>query len=193
MNTSWALMFGLVGGLCGAGLLWLIASPPRGVPVTLQPPPTPPPILIHVKGAVHNPGVYTLDPDSRVVDALAAAGGLLPDGDGRQVNLAARSSDGDQLNIPTKRSTPEAGAPFVGPGQPIYGGSSDQQRVGLNTAPQAELETLPGIGPATAAKIIDYRNTKSPLLSPEDLQKVSGIGPATYHRLADLITFSDIP
>ncbi len=193
MNTRWALMFGLVGGLCGAGLIWLIASPPRGAPVTLHPPPTPPPILIHVIGAVHNPGVYTLGPDSRVVDALAAAGGLLPDGDGTQVNLAARLSDGDQLNIPTQRPTPEVGAHFVEPGQPTYGGASDQQRVDLNTATQAELETLPGIGPATAAKIIDYRNTKGPFRSPEDLQKVSGIGPATYQRLADLITVTGIP
>ena len=110
MKTRWALMFGVVGGLCGAGLLWLIASPPRGTPVALHPAPTPPPILVHVTGAVHHPGVYTLDPDSRVVDALSAAGGLLPGSDGRRINLAARLTDGDQVDIPTQSPTAVPGA-----------------------------------------------------------------------------------
>ena len=192
MNTRWALMFGVVGGLCGAGLLWLIASPPRGAAVTLQPPPTPPPILVHVTGAVHTPGVYTLDPDSRVTDALAAAGGLLPSGDVDRVNLAARLSDGDQLTIPNLRPTLAVGI-SAGPGLGDDGGQSDTQRVDLNTATLAELETLPGIGPATAAKIIDYRDTRGPFRTPEDLQKVSGIGPATFDRLKDLITVSGLP
>ncbi len=192
MKTQWALVFGVVGGLCGAGLLWLIASPPRGPAVTLMPPPTPPPILIHVAGAVNSPGVYALDPGSRVADALAAAGGLQPQGDPLRLNLAARLSDGDQVRVPALQPESAGAAPSPDPGsstanEPVY------QEIDLNTATQAELENLPGIGPATAIKIIDYRTTNGLFRSPEDLQKVSGIGPATYDRLKDLITVSGIP
>jgi len=188
----------VLGGLLAAGVINLIASPPRGEPVQLLPPPTPAPILVHVTGAVAEPGVYELPPDSRVQHALQAAGGLLPEADSRGLNLAAKLEDGAQITIGTR---PPTGTPNP---DPTGGGSSvilptptasrdpatpdPQAVIDINTATQAELETLPGIGPVTAQKIIDYRTENGPFQTIEDIQNVSGIGPATFDKIKDRIT-----
>jgi competence protein ComEA len=187
---------GVLGGLLGAGLLLLIASPPRGETIKLKPAPTPQPLVVHVEGAVLGPGVYALDPGSRIGDAVEAAGGLLPDADAPALNLAARLSDGDQLRVPVKPpihsdavagDLPGATSPGANPGT----GSSTQ--IDINTATQAELETLPGIGPATAGKIVAFRQENGPFAAPVDIQRVSGIGPSTYEDLKDLITTGGSP
>ena len=99
----------MVAGLVGAGVLWLASSPPRGAPIQLLPPPTPLPILVHVSGAVNSPGVYTLDPGSRVQEAIQAAGEFRQDAISQTINLAAALQDGSQLWIPSVSDAP-AGA-----------------------------------------------------------------------------------
>jgi competence protein ComEA len=197
----WLLAFGLVGGLLGAGLLFLAAGRPRGPAVQLSPPPTPAPILVHVSGGVMNPGVYALSLESRVQDAVQAAGGLAPDAMDSSLNLAARLKDGEQLVIPTMRPTlppipstiqaETGGTRFQAPlttDLPIQDG-----KININLASLEELETLPGIGPVTAQKIIDYRQANGPFQTLEAIMDVSGIGPATFERIKDLITVSPFP
>jgi competence protein ComEA len=146
--------------------------------------------VIHVAGAVAAPGVYALAPGSRVGDAVEAAGGLLPAANGPALNLAARLADGDQLAVPVKPPL-RTDLPAEGqPGAAALGsapGTESNTQIDINTATQAELETLPGIGPATAEKIIAFRQSNGPFATPEDIQRVSGIGPSTYQRLKDLI------
>lgn len=173
----------------GGGLL--LRQPAEPAPIVIQPPPatvTPTPlpttiaapVVVFVSGAVNSPGVYTLPQGARVADALRAAGGLAADAHPYAVNQAARLHDGDQVHIPTQGeapSTPAAGitgAHSAGSDSPGAGELLD-----LNTASQAALEGLPGIGPAKARDIIAHR----PYTSVDDLLRVPGIGPATLERL----------
>ncbi len=174
MRTPWGFLFGLVSGLLAAGLLWLATRPPRGDPITLQAPPTPSPIVVYVGGAVRHPGLYTLPPGSRVYDAITAAGGLTGDANPDAINPAARLSDGQRVWIPgTDENVPMA---------------SHGAQVNINQASQAELERLPGIGPATAQKIITYREAHGGFQTIEEIMEVPGIGPATFEQIRDLIT-----
>lgn len=200
----WLAVFGLLGGLLAAGLLYLAAGRPRGQPVQLLQPPTPAPIQVHVAGSVTHPGVYSLPRASRVQEAIQAAGGLLPEADQSALNLAAQVKDGDRLEVPALPPTPEtitiipgetrysgipsSASPSSFATQPAQGG-----KVNINTANLDELDTLPGIGPVTAQKIIDYRQTYGPFQTVESIVDVSGIGPATFERLKDLITVGKTP
>jgi competence protein ComEA len=193
-RAIFAALFGILGGLLGAGLIWLVANAPRGEAVTLRPPPTPVPILVHVDGAVSRPGVYPLPEGSRVQDALDAAGGPLEGADSAGYNLAARLEDGDRLWIPVKADeslAPQAESPpsaqAYASGEISLPGSSIQL-ININEATQAELESLPGIGPATAMKIISYREESGPFTAIEDIMNVSGIGPATFEKIQDRIS-----
>ncbi len=174
MKPPWGFLFGLVCGLLAAGLLWLAARPPRGEPIALEPPPTPAPLVVYVGGEVLHPGLYTLPPGSRVYHALQAAGGLTGAADPLSVNPAARLSDGQQVWVRARSTTASA--------------STGDERLNINLADQAALERLPGIGPATAQKIIAYREQHGAFRTLEDLLQVPGIGPATLDRIRDLIT-----
>lgn len=190
-KTALNILFGVLVGLLAAGLVLLVSSPPRGAAIALLPPPTPSPILIHVSGAVSQPGVYTLSAGSRVLDAIQAAGGLLPEADQRNLNLAALVEDGSRVQVPSLPPVlPSAAAgesrsaiiPTEAPqAQSVY-------PININTATQADLESLPGIGPVTAAKIIEYREKNGPFKTIEELMDVPGIGPKTFEELKDLIT-----
>lgn len=187
MKSWWTAAFGILGGLLGAGLILLVSSPPRGKPVTLLPAPTPAPIRVHITGAVRNQGVYALSAGSRAQDAIDAAGGPLPEANDQGVNLAAVLADGERVAIPTKPAPPASAGtsgsvPLAEPAPPGL--------IDLNTATLQELDTLPGVGPATAQKIIAYREAHGPFPDIESIQDVPGIGPATYERLRDLITVS---
>jgi competence protein ComEA len=194
----WILAFGVVIGLCAAGVLYMISGHPRGQPVQLLPPPTPAPIMVSISGGVSQPGLYALPIDSRVQDAIQAAGGLVPEANGITLNLAARLEDGDQLIIPTLAPTRspvaqiEAGgvrAQATPPaGLPTSSSSIQTTLININTASLEELDSLPGIGPATAQKIIDYRTTSGPFETIESIIEVDGIGPVTYARIKDLIS-----
>lgn len=183
------ILAGILIGLLLAGGLWLVARSPQGQPVALRPPPTPEPIVVHVIGAVARPGVYNLPTGSRVQDAVRAAGGLLAEADKEAINLAARLEDGEQLEVPYLPGMEPVGTPSssfqVIPGD---SGAPSSSLININTATLEELDTLPGIGPTTAQKIIDYREQHGPFARIEDIMNVSGIGPATFERIQDLIT-----
>jgi competence protein ComEA len=195
MKTWWAVAFGIAGGLLASGLILLASSPPRGEPVQLLPPPTPAPLIVYVAGAVQYPGVYSLPLNSRIQDALKAAGGPLVEADLQPINLAAFLDDGDRIEIPTIRPTELVSERVDNPvtTSPSTQSSSSTRFVNINSASQEELESLPGIGPVTAQKIIAYRQTQGPFASIEEIQNVSGIGPVTFGRIKDLIMVGSTP
>lgn len=165
-----------------------VERPVSSVPtVVVTPTPSPPPtILVHVLGAVNRPGVAELPEGARVRDAIAAAGGLTADADPGELNLAAVVSDGTQLIIgdsvePRGELRSEAGGGGSG------GGSGGGQKLSLNSATQSEFETLPGVGPVTAARIVAWREQHGRFSRIEELQEIDGIGPKTYAQLADLV------
>jgi competence protein ComEA len=192
-KSWWVLAFGIVGGLLGAGLLFLITRSPHGDEIELLPPPTPLPVVVHLTGAVLEPGVYTLPSGSRAKDAVVAAGGLSPDAAGEAVNLAAFLEDGERIYIPSITPTPVAA---------MVTGSSDSSGeimatlsfpININTASSQELERLPEIGPVLAQEIITFRQTNGLFQHIEAIQNVPGIGPATFDKIKDLITVGDTP
>jgi competence protein ComEA len=197
MKFRWESLLWLVGGLLAAGILFLVASKPRGKPITLQPPPTQAPIFVHVIGAVNQGGIYSLPPDSRVQDAIDAAGGFTLAADPQAINLAAFLQDGEQIVIPTQipttslleipitsRSGNQVSIQPSATSAPYENGNL----ININTASQSELETLPGVGPVTAEKIIAYRESNGPFQTIEEIMDVAGIGPVKFEGMKDLIT-----
>jgi competence protein ComEA len=134
-------------------------------------------ILIHLLGAVEHPGLYELHDGARAVDAVAAAGGFLDTADQTQLNLARFVTDGEQIYVPAIGEV-AAGAP----------GTAVGGKVNINTADAATLDTLPRVGPAMAARIIEWRETNGRFSSVEDLMNVTGIGDKTFEGLKDLVT-----
>jgi len=198
MKTWWTgaglLVFGLLIGLLATGIILLVSNQPRGEPVHLLPPPTVPPIIVHVKGAVVNPGVYSLPPGSRVKDALTAAGGLSPDGEATSLNLADFLQDGQSLSIPQTAPTSTSNLnPLPTQVIPNEPGEGPREQIDINTASFEELDSLPGIGQDKANKIIAYRQENGPFPTIEAIQEVSGIGPATYENIKDLICVAMLP
>lgn len=192
MKTILYIFLGILLGLLLAGGIWLTARPPQGESVELRPAPTPKPIRVHIAGAIVRPGVYELPEDSRVLDAVEAAGGFVAEADKTALNLAAIVEDAERLDIPYAAGfTPEADSGFVVVSTGTPSSSAGEGLVNINTASLDELDTLPGIGPTTAQRIIDYRNDNGPFGSIEDIVNVAGIGPATYDELKDLITVGE--
>jgi competence protein ComEA len=190
MQKLWWVAFGLVIGLLATGLILLVSGQPRGESIKLLPPPTPPPLTVHVVGAVAQPGVYNLPPGSHVQDGVEAAGGLLPEANPQAVNLAALAQDGERIFLPTRVPLPPTPLPgstpaatIATPSGPIPGGL-----ININTATLEELDSLPGIGPVTAQKIIDYRQNNGMFTQIEDLMDVPDIGSATFAKIKDLVT-----
>jgi competence protein ComEA len=184
------VLIGLMFGFLLAGVLFWVTNIQQGATIGLEASPTKLPIEVHVIGGVVRPGVYTLPEGSRVEDAINAAGGMLEGTDSNSINLAAKLEDGQQLEIPSTEITSEKPInviPFSVISTP-GDGSSTSELININTASLSLLDTLPGIGPTTAQKIIDYRNNHGPFNNIEDILNVSGIGPATFDRIQDLIT-----
>lgn len=177
------LASGILFGLFLAALVWVVARNPSGEAVVLRPAPTEKPVIVYITGAVPRPGVYALPKGARIQDAISAAGGFLAEAEKSQINLAALVEDGEKLDIPYL----EGALPVVGSPVPEVV-TSTTELININTASLAELDTLPGIGPTTAQKIIDYRQQNGPFLNTQDIINVSGIGPGTYERIKDLIT-----
>jgi competence protein ComEA len=163
---------------------------------TLPLPVAPSDLQVYIHGAVQNPGVYPLQPGDRLVDALTAAGGAEAEADLAAVNLAQRVQDEGNYYIPKVGETPPP-VP-VSPNVSTSPLSSDiaantnmgNGLIDLNTASTDTLITLPGIGPARAQAIVDYRERNGPFVSVEQVTEVSGIGPATYESIRDLVTVS---
>jgi len=184
------IVFTAVLCLVGIGFIWVVSSPPRGIPVKLLPPPTEAPLKVHVIGEVNIPGVYALSVGSRVENAVRAAGGFTDDADENAINLALLLEDGIQIWVPSLTAPPQAEIPFNDNGErndqrfiPVFG-----ELIDINTASQEELETLPGIGPVIAKTIISYRETEGAFTSIEEIQKVDGIGPTKFETIRDLVT-----
>ena len=151
-------------------------------------------IVVDVDGAVAHPGLYKLPPDSRVQAALAAAGGLSPQADAHRINRAAKLHDGQKLYVLSQgESTPpqaassgqgcEGQACTSADGGVAGSDTEGQGLVNINTANATQLTQLPGIGPAIAQKIIDYRTANGPFTSVDDLTKVPGIGAAKLAQI----------
>ena len=197
MKTWQIILFSLLAGALAAGVILLAASPPRGQAIQLAAQPTPSPLIVYITGAVRQPGVIALAAGSRVKDAIQSAGGLAPEADASGINLAAPVHDGQHLVIPrigeTLPTQPASATAEARPGAttqpatptPAY---SADHPLNLNTASEADLETLPSIGPTRAQAILTYRETHGAFARIEDLLNVPGIGPTLFDRIKALIT-----
>jgi len=136
-------------------------------------------LVVHVVGAVRRPGLYRLRDGSRIADAVARAGGATRNADLALVNLAAPVADGTQVVVP--RRPPEVASGSAASTAPATG------PVHLNTATLEQLDTLPGVGPATAQRILDYRQENGAFATVDELDAVPGIGPARLEQLRELV------
>lgn len=186
---------------------------PHGNKVTVEKASTGREIVVYVTGAVSKPGLVHLPLDARLDDALQQVS-LLPEANIEALNPAERLKDGQKISVPFKpfASGLPAGA-AGGAGAATNGGASNggasvgasgttgvqgatatvngqttDGKININTASAAELDKLPGIGPALAERIIQYRTENGPFVRPEDLQEVSGIGPKTYEKMAAMVS-----
>ena len=186
--------------LMGSLVFWLrrpvstpieIVMPTSSPPATAAPTFTPSPLRVYVTGAVLHPDVYRLPPGSIVKDAIEAAGGAAGDADLNRINLAQELRDQQQIYVPRLGETD---AP-----PPVTGGTSGASpksnapvgKININTATLEELDTLPGIGPVIAQRIIDYRTANGSFSRIEEITLVPGIGDATYEKIKDRITVGD--
>jgi competence protein ComEA len=204
----------------GAGGYWLLQPPPtpvesslpRAAAATSAPAPTSPSssppadrasadpssttavptvVVVHVAGQVMAPGVYTLPPGARVVDAIDRAGGVLATATADAINLAEPLRDGDRVYVPSiddASGVPAGVTSSASPGPEPGASSSPAGPIDLNAATIEQLDALPGVGPSTAAAIIAHRQSNGPFASVDDLDAVRGIGPAKLEALRDLVT-----
>jgi competence protein ComEA len=157
----------------GAGAVQLAAEPTGSG----APPAGDGDVVVHVAGAVGEPGVYRLPAGSRVADAIERAGGTTDRADPDSINLAARLADGQQVVVPARI---RGGTPAATSADPAAEGP-----ISLGSADQADLETIDGIGPVTAADIIAFRDERGGIASIEELDEIPGIGPATIESLSE--------
>lgn len=177
----------------GGGSVEQSSAVPASTEATSQPAEQPTRLMVHVVGSVRHPGVYELDAGSRVIDAVDAAGGTLPDAVLSAVNMARPVGDGEQILVPdeddpgavTAAAAAGGGAGAAGAGSagPSGVAGGQQAAVDINSADATALETLPGVGPSTAAKIIADREANGPFASVDDLTRISGIGPKKLEQL----------
>lgn len=198
MNTWKSVLLGIVLGLLISGAILLIAMPPRGQPLVLSPPSTiPPTIVIYITGAVNHPGVYTIDRLSRVNDAVQAAGGLLASADPNSINLAAKLDDGAKIVVLAIAVAQNNSGSSVGtnqvPSPSAHFTPTVSFPININSAPQALLEEIPGIGPTKAASIITYQQEHGPFKKVDDIMNVPGIGTGLFSTMKNLITIDVLP
>ncbi len=191
LGRHWGVLVLLALTAVAVGLVAAYLRPPSAPPVVVyQPTPrptsSPPPmtqIVVHVGGAVTNPGLYRLPVGSRIDDAIKLAGGALPEADLNRLNLAARLSDGQQVMVLTRHA---AASPLSAPGAGT--GPSATGRINVNTASIPELDGLPGVGPVTAQRIVAYREQHGPFARIEQLREAKLVNNATFEKIKDLVT-----
>ena len=145
-------------------------------------------IMVDVKGQVIHPGVYQSNTGERVIDVIGRAGGLTKLADQTQVNFAEHVEDEMVIYIPGKGEEGSTLPTATGTGGSVLSGTGQKQgKININKADEQELQNLPGIGPAKAAAIIEFRNTSGPFKTIDDLKNISGIGDKTFEKLKDLI------
>jgi competence protein ComEA len=191
------LVVALFAGVAIGALAVALSGRSRPAPIFITPPsptmtplpgPTQAPLKIHLSGEVAAPAVYELPPGAILQDAIEAAGGLTSAAAGDLVNLALPLTSGMHIHIPAADQV-ETDPPLVDRGSAtILSEGTAGQLINLNTATIEELEQLPGIGPSTAQKIIDFRQANGPFASVEDIQNVSGIGPGKLEQIRELVT-----
>jgi competence protein ComEA len=184
------VVLGLVAALALVGTRLASVGATKGPAVAEAPTPVrtshgaaAPSIVVHVVGAVRRAGLYRLSEGARVADAIRRAGGSTGRADTALVNLAAPVADGMQVIVPARM--PAAGA---ADGTAGGGGAALQAKVSLAVATVAELDDLPGVGPVTAQRIVEWRQSHGPFASVDDLDAIPGIGPARVEQLRDLVT-----
>jgi competence protein ComEA len=209
MNNSWLdrnrhiIFIGLLLTALAGAVVFYVRRPAQGtveiLPVeptataTPSPSPTPAMVRVYVTGAVVNSDVYFLPQGSIIKDAILAAGGFTQDANPERINQALELKDQQQIHVP--RQGEENPPPSVqdGPANDSNTGDSSPapatgERININTATPDQLDTLPGIGPAIAQRIIDYREKIGGFKRIEQITEVSGIGEATFAKIKDLIT-----
>ena len=153
-------------------------------------------ITIYITGAIKNQGVYELEEKSRIVDCIEKAGGLTEDADLKNINLAYVIEDGMKIYIPKNSDNNEVKDDtnlyvYKEKNNTINSDNinleTQNNKIDINTASQTELETLPGIGPSTAAKIINYRKENGKFNNIEDIKNINGIGDSKYEQIKNLI------
>ena len=192
------LILVVVATLGGAGL-WYARSLPRPVAIAAPSDASSPrvasdpiasasasaaPVIVDVAGWVRRPGVYEFGAGDRVIDAVNRAGGPKHGADLTALNLAAPLTDGTQIVVPQAGGTASVGVGTTSSG----GTTAGAALININTASETDLESLNGIGPVTAAAIIDYRTQNGPFATVDDLLDVSGIGPATLEQMRPFVT-----
>jgi competence protein ComEA len=148
-------------------------------------------LVVSVIGKVMRPGLVTVTPGARIADAIQAAGGVLPGTDDSALNLARRLADGEQIDVGQPAPTPQPDAADPGSADPDAAAdpaNPDATTVDINTATEEELETLPGIGPTMAERILTYRGQHGHFDSVSQLRNVQGIGPARFAKIQQLVT-----
>ncbi|MCL4266657.1 MAG: helix-hairpin-helix domain-containing protein [Anaerolineae bacterium] len=200
---GWLAVGFFLGIVVGVGALTML-NRVQPAPIVIQPPPpthtpaptgTAAPIHIYVNGQVVAPAVYTLPPDSIVQTAVTAAGGFTAQANTAVVNLAQPLSDGMQIYVPAVGEAVSAPITAAEPAASNAGTDSlvatANNRININTATLDQLDTLPGIGPSTAANIIQHRENNGPFVSIEAIMDVSGIGETRFAQIKDLITIDN--
>ncbi len=204
--VGWAIAFFLGSAVTAVGLTMtnrvkpapIVITPPEPTP---QPEPTATsgPMRVYVSGAVTAPAVYELPLDSRVEQAIEAAGGFNDEANTAVVNLAQPLMDGAQVYVPSQEETAAAPPVVADSRTASLNVLSDTAvtdaggLVNINTANSEELDTLPGIGPSTAQKILNYRDENGRFNAIEEIMNVSGIGEAKFNSIKELITVGENP
>lgn len=144
-------------------------------------------ITVYVSGEVNSPGLVELPSDSRIADAIKACGDFTPLADKAKINLAQKLTDGMQIQVNSKTPINNSNEQVNDTNSNSPNNNSSSNLININTATKEDLDTLPGIGPATAQKIIDYRQEHGNFSSIEDIKNVKGIGEAKFSKMQDKI------